>query len=117
MIHKLDDQCRRAYFTCGDNEIDKWFRTKSLKLHLQKRVVVYKARRAGGDDAIGFCSYNIERYDNRLLPRIIASVFDSPGNPHVFHFWFMGFEPSFSRKEWARTSCFVASRTIMKRKS
>jgi GNAT superfamily N-acetyltransferase len=55
-FRSLGDPCRCDRFSCGDQDIDKWFRGKAAKQHGNLRCRVVTAHFVGNDAPVGFYS-------------------------------------------------------------
>ena len=70
-------------FCCGDAEIDKWFRSKSLKDHDKRKHIVTCVHTAGDDaGVIGFYALSTVIEEARNLPGVFYVPFF--GNPNYF---------------------------------
>jgi GNAT superfamily N-acetyltransferase len=79
-LHSID--CRplcadtqRASFTCGDAEIDKWFRNAALKHHEARKHLVTCARFLESERVVGFYALSAVVEDVRKLPKASISFF------------------------------------------
>jgi GNAT superfamily N-acetyltransferase len=72
---RLSPECGRGAFSCGDDEIDKWFRNKSLNHHQNYRCRVVTAHLNDNPAPVGFFAMciRLERDDQLDTERRAAS--------------------------------------------
>lgn len=68
----------RHKLTCGDGEIDKWWRNDALKHHDARKHVTTCARHDAGSDPVGFYTFSTVTEDVRDLPGV--SIFSLGNN-------------------------------------
>lgn len=67
----LTADTKRAGFTCGDSEIDKWFRNKALAAHEARKHLVTCASFVGEPDSVvGFYALSAVVEDAKKLPGV-----------------------------------------------
>jgi GNAT superfamily N-acetyltransferase len=65
----LSGECRIEAFSCGDAEIDKWFRNKSASDHIALRSRVTTVRLEESGDPVGFYSICLSLEDEGFLDK------------------------------------------------
>jgi GNAT superfamily N-acetyltransferase len=66
---RLTAACRRDAFSCGNSEIDRWFRRQSLKQHISMRFRVITAHTEGTNSLVGFYALTIRLEKESNLDR------------------------------------------------
>lgn len=74
----LCDGTARTTFICGDAEIDKWFRNKSLNDHTSYKHIVTCVREDGTEDVLGFYALSAVTENAKSLPSVSYFPFE-PG--------------------------------------
>src|SRR4051794_32697703 len=69
VFRRLSPACGRGVFSCGDKEIDRWFRTQALDEHLNHRCRVVTAELSDDPSPVGFFAMCIRlEKDDELDP-------------------------------------------------
>lgn len=100
-IRRLCDDCRRSAFHCGNDDIDKWFKTKSLKHHNAFRCRVVTAHFPNNTAPVGFYAmgYRMEKVSD--LPSSHRSSFSwwtGGGEFPVVHLQYVAVQKAMQRR-------------------
>lgn len=68
-FRRLTDKCRRGAFSCGNSEIDRWFKRDSLKQHVSMRFRVSTAYYTNTDNLVGFYALTTKLENESLLDK------------------------------------------------
>jgi GNAT superfamily N-acetyltransferase len=66
---RLSADCRRGAFSCGQRDIDKWFKDKSFKHHQTLRTRVVTAHLLDNPNPVGFYALTMKLEPESLLER------------------------------------------------
>jgi GNAT superfamily N-acetyltransferase len=66
----LDHQCNRRAFSCGEAELDRWFRDKAANKHAKYLCRVTTVHLAGNNVAAGFYGLSLHSEPTNILDKI-----------------------------------------------
>jgi GNAT superfamily N-acetyltransferase len=66
---RLTDECSRAAFSCGNLDIDQWFRAKALKEHNALSCRVMTGHLPGNSSPVGFYATTMKMESENALPQ------------------------------------------------
>lgn len=99
---RLTADCSRAAFSCGDSDIDRWFRKKAQTHHNGLRCRVVTAHLTGNPAPVGFYAATMRLEPIADLPREFRPTLAwwSAGHYPAFHLQYVAVQKAMQRKEF-----------------